>query len=246
MSRFVVMCDWDQVPHLSPEVKEELWKTIPPYQREARSKGIPSLGSGAIYPVAEVDIVVPRFQVPDSWRKCYGMDVGWNRTAVVWLCEEPQSKKWYAWSEHYIGRAEPALQAQAIRARGDIPGVIDPAARGRSQRDGAQLLQDYKDLGLNIEPAKNAVEAGLYTVWQMLSSGQLKIFSDLSNLLAEYRVYRRDERGHIVKENDHLLDATRYCCMSGLERALPGGSHRKPQVLPDSDNQIPHSLRWMG
>lgn len=220
-TRYVVMCDWDHAPHLTEEAKKELWATIPAYQRDARSRGIPQLGSGAIYPVSESDIVVKPFAIPDTWRKCYGLDVGWNRTAAVWIAEDPHSKVWYAYSEHYVGRQEPALQAQAIRARGlQIPGVIDPAARGRGQRDGNQLYQDYKDLGLNIQNAKNAVEAGLYEVWQMFTSGMLKVFEPLQNLREEYRMYRRDEKGHIVKDNDHLMDSLRYAIVSGRDIAI--------------------------
>jgi phage terminase large subunit-like protein len=45
--KFVVQATWDDVPHLSAEAKAELLASIPPYQREARSKGVPQLGSGA-------------------------------------------------------------------------------------------------------------------------------------------------------------------------------------------------------
>ena len=217
---FVVTASWDEAPHLTAEAKKELWSSIPPYQRDARTKGIPQLGSGAIYPVQESEIVVKTFTIPDHWKKCFALDVGWNRTATIWLAEDPQSKIWYAWSEHSIGREEPSIQAQAIRARGEwIPGVIDPASRGRSQYDGQQLLQAYVDLGLKLELAKNAVESGLYTVWQLFSSGLLKIMDSLLMTLEEYRVYRRDEKGHVVKLNDHLMDALRYAVMSGRDIA---------------------------
>lgn len=245
-SRFVVTASWDEVPHLTEEAKKALWASIPPYQREARRKGIPQLGSGAIYPVPEADVSVTPFKIPDTWVTCYGMDVGWNRTAVIWLSQDPLSKVWYAWSEHYIGRTEPALQAQAIKARGEICGVIDPAARGRGQKDGAQLLQDYKDLGLDLEPSKNAVETGLYEVWQLFSSGMLKVFNNLVCTLEEYRVYRRDDKGHVVKEKDHLMDALRYCILSGRERAKP-----ILKVKPIQDSQQwggagNEYLGWMG
>ena len=229
-TRYVIMANWDEAPHLSDDAKKELWQTIPAYQRDARTKGIPQLGSGAIYPVPESEITVAPFTIPPTWKRCYALDVGWNRTAAVWLAQNPQSKVWYGWSEHYVGRSEPGLQVQAIRARGrTIPGVIDPASRGRSQVDGRQLIQDYRDLGLDITEAKNAVEAGLYDVWQMLVSGQLKIFDNLLNLLEEYRVYRRDEKGHVVKEKDHLMDALRYAIVSGRDIA-------KPDVAPPSRN----------
>lgn len=219
-SRFLVMATWDDVPHLSPQVKQELWDAIPPYQRDARAKGVPQLGSGAIYPVPESDITCEPFEIPEHWPRCYALDVGWNRTAALWLALDRQSSTVYAYSEHYRSQAEPSVHAEAIRARGSwIRGVIDPAARGRSQRDGEQLLQTYRDLGLDLTEAVNAVETGLYDVWQRLSGARLKIFKTLPNWLSEYRLYRRDEKGRVVKERDHLMDCTRYGIMSGLNVA---------------------------
>jgi hypothetical protein len=117
----------------------------------------------------------------------------------------------YLYSEHYRGEAEPAVHAEAIRARGKwIAGVIDPTARNRSQADGRRLIELYRGLGLTLSEADAAVEAGIYEVWQRLSSGRLKVFRSLGNWLAEYRLYRRDEKGRVVKERDHLMDATRY------------------------------------
>ena len=94
--------------------------------------------------------------------------------------------------------------------------MIDPAAQGRTQNDGEQLIQLYRNCGLTLSPAKNAVEAGIYQVWQLMSSGKLKVFRSLGNWLAEFRLYQRDTDGHVVKAHDHLMDATRYLAMSGL------------------------------
>lgn len=103
------------------------------------------------------------------------------------------------------------MNAAGIRAAGDwIPGFIDPASRGRSQRDGQQLFADYRALGLNISMADNGVESGLYSVWNRMSTGRLKVFRTMQNWLQEFRLYRRDEKGNVVKANDHLMDATRY------------------------------------
>lgn len=54
----------------------------------------------------------------------------------------------------------------------------------------------------------------------MLSINKLKVFGSLVNWFAEFRLYRRDENGKRVKENDHLMDCTRYLVMSGLDRAI--------------------------
>jgi hypothetical protein len=215
MSKVYITCSWFEVPHISKEQAEEMLAATPPHLRDARSMGIPSLGSGAIYPVPEVDIKVKDFSLPNHWPRLYGMDVGWNRTAVVWGAWDRENDTVYIYAEHYRGQAEPVIHTQAIKTKGEwVPGVIDPASRGRSQKDGESLLTTYKSLGLKLQLANNAVEAGIHEVWQRLSTGRLKIFASCVNVLNEYRMYRRDEKGKVVKENDHALDALRYLIMA--------------------------------
>jgi len=237
--KYIVNATWDDVPHLDAATKADLLATIPPYQREARSRGIPVLGAGVIYPVAEDDYLVDDFQIPKHWRRAYALDVGWNRTAALWGAYDAEQDRWTLYHEHYGSHAEPSIHARAMQAPGAwIPGVIDPAARGRSQRDGRQLMQEYVDLGLHLTEAQNAVEAGLYKVWELLSTGRLKVCRSLSNWRKECRLYRRDERGNIVKKDDHLMDAMRYLVMSGGEVArveAPG-----PVVMP----QMPQGPPW--
>ena len=218
--KFCVQATWDDVPHLTAAAKAELLASIPPYQREARSKGVPQLGSGAIYQVPEADVTVNDFEIPAHYPRAFGLDVGWNRTAAVWGAKDLETGVVYLYSEHYRGQAEPTIHAQSIKARGAwIPGVIDPAARGRNQSDGEQMIQLYRREGLNLQPAVNAVEAGLYEVWQLLSTGKLKVFRSLGNWFQEFRLYQRDKEGKVVKASDHLMDATRYLIVSGMQRA---------------------------
>ena len=221
-SRFVVMAGWENVPHLTAEMIAEETAGIPPHEIDARSKGIPSLGQGAIYPVPESEILCDPFVIPDWMPQVYALDVGWKRTAALWGAWNRDDDVVYLYGEHYRGQAEPAIHAQAIKARGTwIPGVIDPAARGRSQKDGAQLIVQYRELGLDLTTADNSLEAGIVAVWQRLSTGRLRVFRTLQNWLKEYRFYQRDERGHIKDgQADHLMDDTRYLIMSGLARAI--------------------------
>lgn len=221
-SKHLTMCGWDDVPHLDARTKAELLASTPHHLRKARSEGTPSLGAGAIYPVDEDEFIVEPFKIPAFWRKVYGLDVGWNRTAAVWGALDPDTDTLYLFAEHYRGQAEPVIHAEGIKLRGVwIPGVIDPAARGRNQIDGQNLLAIYIGLGLKLSIADNAVEAGIYDVWSRISTGRLKVFSTLRNWRAEYRIYRRDENGKIVKKNDHLMDGTRYLVRTGLSIAIP-------------------------
>lgn len=244
-SKAVIMAGWDDVPHLTEEMKSELLSSIPPFQRDARSKGVPQLGSGAIYPVPESEFAIADIPIPDHWPRCYGMDIGWNRTAAIWAAWDRESDTVYLYAEHYRGQAEPSIHADGIKARGDwIPGVIDPASRGRSQDDGNRLLDMYSKngLGLDLDLANNAVETGIYELWQRLSTGRLKVFKSLGNWLQEFRLYRRDEKGRIIKSNDHLMDASRYLISSGLARAKT-----KPSVTNKPKGQYSGaSSGWMG
>jgi hypothetical protein len=219
-SKAVVTAGWDDVPHLDAKMKAEMLAATPEYLRDARSKGIPSLGAGAIYPIPWDQVVVKPFAIPAYYKRAYALDVGWNRTAALWGALDPDTDILYCHHEHYVGGKLPAEHALAIKSIGDwIPGVIDPASNGRSQRDGERLFVDYKLAGLDLTMAENSVEAGIYEVLTRLQTGRLFFFSHLRNTKAEYMVYRRDEKGHIVKENDHLMDDLRYLVVSGLKRA---------------------------
>jgi hypothetical protein len=246
LSKFVVTATWDDVPHLSAAVKAELLKEIPAYQRDARSRGVPQLGAGAIYPIAESDLAAGDFDLPAHWPRAYGMDVGWQKTAAVWGARDNQAGVIYLYSEHYRGHSEPILHADAIKSRGEwIPGVIDPAADGRSQIDGRRLLEIYRGLGLDVEKAVNAVEAGIYAVWGLMSTGKLKVFKSLSNWWTEFRTFQRDRDGRIVDDHKyHLMACTRYFIMSGRERM-------KAKPVPEKPHQKMYTVgrqqqSWMG
>lgn len=245
MSRYLVMVSWGDVPHLDEEAKKALLGSIPPYQRDARTKGIPQLGSGAVYPLSDTDISEDPFEIPTSWPRVYALDVGWNRTAAVWGALDRENDRVHLYAEHYFAHSEPGENARAIKGRGEwIPGVIDPASRGRSQIDGGQLIEKYQALGLDIAPAINAVESGIYDVWERMVSGRLKVFKSLASFWAEFRLYRRDEKGKIVKKNDHLMDSTRYLIASGLSiaKVKPVAKPRMAHLVSARDL----SSGWMG
>lgn len=238
----MIQSGWDDSPHLDRAAKDELSRSYLPHERDARTRGIPSLGAGAIYPVPESDIVCDPFEIPLWYRYCYGMDVGWNRTAAIWGAHDFENDILYLVSEHYRGLVEPPIHAAAILARGKwIPGVIDPSSRNRNSHDGQQLLVTYRQLGLTmLTEADNAVETGIYQVWDRLSTGRLRVFKTLQNWLGEYRVYRRSEKGAVVKENDHLMDATRYLVVSGIARAATKPREMWGAIANKPKHQVQH------
>jgi phage terminase large subunit-like protein len=222
-NKHTTFVSWEDVPHLDEAQKAKMMASIPPWQRASRMKGIPQLGSGAIYTEPEDNFVIAPIEIPRHWKRCIALDVGWNTTAVLWGAIDPETNTVYITHELYKHKTEPTLIVGGIKVQGDwIPGVIDPAARGRSQIDGRKLMDIYtkEPHNLDLRPAVNAVEAGLVAVWELLTTGQLKVFKTCTNLLSEYRLYRRDKNGKIVKAHDHAMDALRYLIMSGRDRAV--------------------------
>jgi hypothetical protein len=181
------------------------------------------LGSGAVYPVAEAEILVDDFEIPAHWTRGYGMDVGWSKTAAIWGAHNRDNDVVYLTGEHYRGQAEPVIHAEAIKARGVyIPGFIDPASNASNLVDGRKLFEMYSALGLKLHMAENARERGIYEVWMRLSTGRLKVFRSCRNWLDEFRTFARDENGKIMGEAKyHLMAATRYLLLESLRNWKP-------------------------
>jgi hypothetical protein len=218
VSRFVVGATWDEAPHLTEARKQALWNSIPAYQRDARAKGIPQLGAGAIYPFPESGVKVPDFQIPEHFVRGFGFDCALaGTTAAVWGALDRETSVLYIYSVYKRSQAETAVHADAWKSRGIwIPGVGDAADVVDSDR--TSFLQKYREHQFDVTLPIKAVETGIQAVYDRLSAGKLKVFASCEPWFSEFRVYKRDKHGKVVKANDHLMDATRYLVLSGISR----------------------------
>ena len=227
--RALIMMELSDAGHYSPDQRAKIESSYPIHERDARCRGIPKLGSGAIYPILPEIFRIDPMPIPAHWPRVYGMDVGWNRTAAIFGAIDRDTDTLYFYHEYYVGAEKPVVHAAGIKSAAEdwMQGVIDPASNGRAQADGVKLLDEYRRAGLLLTPADHAVEAGIYSVWDRLSTGRLKVFETCRNWFSEHATYRRDDEGKVVKERDHLMDATRYLVMSGLKMAAykPGSQN---------------------
>lgn len=206
--------------HISKEEIEKALPSIPEWQRNARLFGIPSLGSGAIYRFKESEVFIDPIPLPSHWKKCYAMDIGWNTTAILFAAVNPDNNNIYVYDEIYVNEKQPFEYARMVKDRGEwIPGVVDPSSNQSNQKDGTKILNILKGEGLDLGFPDKAVETGLFKTFEALNTGRLKIFNTCVNTIKEYRIYRRDEKGNIIKEKDHAMDAMRYLIMGGVARA---------------------------
>ena len=230
-SKWVTRATWDDAPHLSEETKAQMLGAIPDWARDARAKGIPTSGTGTIYPFKWDDVSVPRFEIPSHWKRYAGMDTG-NRTGVLWLAIDPTTGTHFAYDEYYQENTHPNQHINTIAVRGlYVPIAIDTASHAANPTDQQNLFDMYSDGGLNVTNANKAVEAGLFKVWGELQQGTLKFFNDLVKLKREFQTYSKDEKGNIIKKNDELADALRYARMTDLT-PMSADDHKMAQIQP--------------
>ncbi len=211
--RYAIAISWDDAPHLTEEDKATMIAEMPPNERDARTKGIPALGSGKVYPLQDDDIKVRPFEIPEYYPRAYALDFGWNNTAALWLAQDPVTQIIYIYSEYKKGKVPDSQHAYAIMQRGQwMAGAADPSGGGRRD-DGKMRIDYFRSLGLDLHPGHNSLVPGIAQVYNMFESGMLKVFSNLEMFFDEFRVYRYDSKdpNRIARnQDDHLLDCLRY------------------------------------
>jgi phage terminase large subunit-like protein len=214
-----VQAGWNDNPYLSESNKEILRNSLLPHEIDCREKGIPSFGSGMVYPVSEHGVTCEPFEIPDFWPRFFGLDFGWNCTAALFGAHDVDNDVVYFYAEYYKGQLTPEVHARDLLKMGAdwIPAIYDPAGLQSNQRDGDNFVRIYQSCGIrNVIKADNSKEAGLTLCLNRMQNGKLKIFRNMTNVLQEFRMYSRDESGKAKKGNDHLMDCMRYAVISGV------------------------------
>lgn len=213
---------WDDAPHLSEKVKAELLASFPAHQREMRTKGVPMLGHGRIYDMAEDAITCPSFEIPSHWYVIDGMDFGWDHPqGQLQLVEDRDSGMFYvarAWKQKHA-KASDAWAATKLWSK-DVP-TAWPADGLQHEKGSAKQQKEYYDeAGFKMleehatwADGGNGVEAGLMELRDLMLNGKLKVFAGLRDFFNEFLQYHRDANGKIVKTQDDLMDCMRYAYM---------------------------------
>lgn len=211
--KYVISIEWDDVSHLSEEWKERMLADTPEYLKDARSRGQPGMGAGSIFTIPKSMIEVKsHLDIPPQWPRAFGFDCGPNKNAIVWGAQDPNTEIIYIYRADLYGAMQPSDLAKIIKANGNewIPGVIDNYSKGNSPTDQKRLFNIYKEEGLTIRTCDKTPEADIAYMTEKFRNGTLKVFSWLEEWWLGYFSYSRNEKHEIIKEDDDLMDATRY------------------------------------
>jgi phage terminase large subunit-like protein len=243
----------DDVSHYTDAQRAAIIASYPEYERDARTRGIPQLGSGRVFPIAEDELRIDPFPIPAHWPQIGGLDFGWDHpSAAVRLAWDRDSDCLYVIASHRQREQTPAMFAASVRPWANwLPWAWPHDGLQHDKGSGDQLAAQYRSQGLKMLPFRatfedgtSGVEAGIAEMLDRMQTDRLKVFSNLNDWWEEFRTYHRKD-GLIVKQNDDLMAATRYAIM--MRRMAEVQNREAPREPQRSfSGARGDGLSWMG
>jgi phage terminase large subunit-like protein len=252
-----ITATWDDAPHFTEEMKALKIAALSPTERDMRSKGIPRMGAGQVFPFTEDEIAIDPIELPPWWPRICAVDFGWDHPfAAVWLAYDRDGDVVYVYDAFRESKALMAVQASAINSRGDwIPVIWPHDGMHKDPKSGRALADIFReDFKVNMRrdpfsnppgPGQKDGEGGI-SVWpgieemkNRMATGRLKVFKTLTPWFEEFKSYhtRLNEKGvsELVKIRDDLMSATRY--------AVQSIRHAQTKTVRQPKQNIPQGLR---
>ena len=220
MTRAVIRMSIEDAPHIGEAQRKTIIDSYPAWERDARVRGIPALGSGRVFPVDEETLIVEPRVIPKHWALIGGLDLGYTHpTAAVRLAHDRDVDMVYVTAAYRVAEQPVLYHASALREWGTFPWSWPHDALKHDSSE-KTYMSEYSRHGLSMLPESarfadggNGVQIGLEMMLERMLSGRFKVFSNLTEWLEEFREYHRKD-GIIHKVADDLMDATRYAIMS--------------------------------
>lgn len=213
---------WDDAPHLDAEAKKRLRESYPEWERDARTKGIPMLGSGAIFPIADERIMVDPFPIPDYWPRINGVDFGVDHPAAGAFCAlDPDGDIFYLYDGYKMPGETPVYHGHAMGKHGKWIRTAWPHDGIQSEKSSNVKIKDeYRKHGVSMlrehahygDERGNSLNAALHEMYEYMRLGQFKVFSNCRDFFEEKRMFHRKDH-KVVALHDDLISAARYAFM---------------------------------
>ncbi len=236
---FLVSATWDDAPHLTADDKERLAAAYPDYERDARTKGIPMLGSGRVFQVGEESIKCAPFKIPDHWARIKGVDFGIDHPAAgAALAWDRDNDVVYLY-DCYRQPGQTALYHAAWLKKRDpwVPVAWPHDGMNRDKGNAKPLRDQYREHGAkmlansarydNDKGGGQAVEPIIIEMLERMQTGRFKAFENLSEFFEEFRGYHRKD-GRIVALKDDILKAVFYAVMMRRFAMTPTATRPTP------------------
>lgn len=248
---------WEDAKHLVNEDGQwtaearQLWSGFQPHEREMRSKGVPMMGSGLVFPFQQEGYMVDPFEIPRHWPRIIGIDFGSDHPfGAGLLAWDRDSDTVYLTADYKESRAIPAIHAAAIKPWGSWPVAWPHDGLNTEKGTGRQLRSFYVDEGLQMLADKatnppqagqeegeggNSLEASVLAMYERFETGRFKVFRTCKGFLEEARMYHRKD-GKIVQMRDDVISAVRYAHMMLRHARTETVRRRRPSMVMGASN----------
>lgn len=227
--------------YLPPNFEEEQSSGKPNWWRERYFKGSFEYATGLVYPEFKENIVPP-FNIPVHWKRIISMDFGVrDQTFFVFLAIDPDNRIGYVYDTMYISDSSIHTISDKYRERlKNFPHnsllktpVMDQRSRNRrTEFDVQKTIGDlFKEEGLLFDPAQMNVEARITRTGTLFKKGQLKIFSNQTELIEQLENYKFPELqiGKHIKNYDKPADSEDH----------------GPNALEFAVMELPHNIEYV-
>jgi phage terminase large subunit-like protein len=216
--RHLVMMTIEDADHITSEQRAKIVASYKAHERDARTRGVPMLGSGGIITVPEALWIVPAFAVPSFWPGIIGIDIGGgdHPGAGALLRHDRDTDTTYVTNSIALHDMTIRAQADVLKTWGDYPVAWPHDAASTDRSSGEQIAAIYGKQGLDMllehathEAGGYGVEASIADLVNAMEEGRFKVFDHLASLRQEMRMWHRKD-GKVVKLLDDEISAVRY------------------------------------
>jgi phage terminase large subunit-like protein len=226
---FLKGATWDDAPHLTSDERAKHMARYRDHERDARTKGIPMMGEGAVFPIADEQISIAPFKIPDHWARIKGCDFGIDHPAAgVEIAHDRDQDIIYVIDCYKkANETAPYHAAWLNKSNPQIPVAWPHDGMNREKSGGRTLADAYRAHNVNMlsksarypkvpgdveKGGPQPVEPIVNEVLERMGTGRFKVFAHLSEWFEEKRSYHRKD-GLIVAKRDDVLKATFYAVM---------------------------------
>lgn len=234
--RGMVLMGIEDALHIDADEREMIISGYAKHEREARTLGIPMLGSGKVFDVPQSDITVEPFPVPEYWPRLNGIDFGYgdHPTGMCHTAWDRDHDCLYLVQAVKDERPLPAMHVSTMRPWGERCPVAWPHDGHRQWGDSLPLVDTYRKEGAKMlaqhatfKQGGNSTEAAVNDLYNRMTSGRFKAFRNLDTFWHEFSTYHRKD-GLLVKKNDDVLSALFKCVMMLRFARAPSSESRLP------------------
>lgn len=260
---FIFHAGWNDAPHLTAELKKELLDGIPEWEIPMRTQGIPSKGSGAIFPIDDENITIEPLVPEPHWPVVAAVDFGQTRdpSVVMFITRNLETGQYIIYDEIYldVDRSVENIAEQILNTHTPNIPVIVPNDGNRTDGGSETRATILRNLGCNVvmgvfnnpEFIRNRIsnvkekdagkEGGIHWMAHGFKSGSVKVVSTCYNFFRQKRSYFWVSSGAKTKPrdgNDDTIDCARYGLLSIDRHGVPFGQSHNSAL--DFNNGFSH------